>query len=93
MPDVREFVVAAMDWRDECLHKRTLYIEVIDRVPVDMLITLIDHAFAPATSGFCMRADEQLPREARLHRNPAEREWADVWKRHDRIERTTRAAP
>jgi hypothetical protein len=69
-------------WREECAHKQTLFIETIDRVPVAMLIALIDHAFPPATIGGGLSFDPvSIPH---AHRNGAEQEWSDVWKRHER---------
>lgn len=92
MKPITDFRAQALDWRDECLHKRTLYIEVIDRVPVEMLIALIDHAFPPATSGFFMRSDD-VPSALNWNKHPAEREWAEVWRRHERRTRSTRPLP
>ena len=84
-PDLAASAAEAAHWRAEALHKRWLYIETIDRVPIGLLLALIDHAFPPATSGFFEPlAFAQECSAAFDRRHTAEREWADVWKRHDR---------
>lgn len=75
----------ARAWRAEAVHRRWLHIDTIDRVPVDLLIALVDHAFPAATSGFVstsrfvMRAFDDPPK----WQNEAEQAWANVWKQHD----------
>ncbi|HYD87156.1 MAG TPA: hypothetical protein VEA80_06765 [Vitreimonas sp.] len=82
---MREHAEAAAAWRAECEHKRWLFIDTIDRVPVDLLIALIDHAFPPATAGFFEPLGVTRDRADFLaRRNAAEREWAEAWKRHHR---------
>jgi hypothetical protein len=80
---MREHAAAAAHWRAECVHKRWIFIDTIDRVPVDLLIALIDHAFPPATIGGGFFTPTDIAR-VQDRRNAAEREWADVWKRFGR---------
>jgi hypothetical protein len=86
------FAPHAADLRAECEHKRTLYIEVIDRVPVKLLLALLDHAYPPggyATSGYTSMLYDTPPQ-----RHAAEIAWAEAWKRFDRpVARATSVSP
>lgn len=76
MNDLAQLREVAFAWREECLFKRTIFCDVIDRVPVALLLALIDYAYTSAP-GYASLFGAPPPR------NPAETAWVDTWKRFD----------
>lgn len=84
-----DFHDAVQALRAELAHKRTIFIETIDRVRIDVLEELIRRAGAADAFEFWLATRSIAPALPHL-RNEAERDWAATWRAFDQRDRTRR---